>query len=344
VKQLYKRVENIDEKVKNASLPYLQWKILFLIGEHSDATEISSLLGEDVSKINDLLASLESDGFIEIVQAVKEESTAGEKKEKAEEPGLGDELLIEENLVSDQEENIVDESEEQADEQKPAASAAEEPKAAESKKDIVEVNTDFLTEDMIPVDEADKIKKREAATETDSSDEFDAADVSESETEDFDLGLDIDEDNQEQEAVAEVTQKEEPAAADGTADEEIISDISKKTIIVIDDSIVIRKMIEIALEDEDFNIITAISGKEGLEIIEARKPNLVILDMMLPDMNGIDVLKAIKGSQKIPVIMLSGKDSPQLIESAKEVGVDDFLPKPFRDEDLVGKVKNLVGA
>jgi len=45
----------------------------------------------------------------------------------------------------------------------------------------------------------------------------------------------------------------------------------------------------------------------------------------------------------VPVIMLSGKDSPQLIESAKEVGVDDFLPKPFRDEDLVEKVKSLVG-
>jgi DNA-binding response OmpR family regulator len=63
---------------------------------------------------------------------------------------------------------------------------------------------------------------------------------------------------------------------------------------------------------------------------------------MLPDMNGIEVLKKIKSSRKTPVIMLSGKDAPQLVESAKEVGVDDFLPKPFRDEELVEKVKHLL--
>ena len=134
---------------------------------------------------------------------------------------------------------------------------------------------------------------------------------------------------------------EKPAEVE-SSDEEIISDGTKKTVMVIDDSIVIRKMIEIALEDEDYNIVTAISGKEGLEMIEKEKPNLVILDMMLPDMNGIEVLKTMKTEKKLPVIMLSGKDSPQLIETAKEVGVDDFLPKPFRDEELVEKVKTLI--
>jgi len=68
--------------------------------------------------------------------------------------------------------------------------------------------------------------------------------------------------------------------SEATQDQETISDMRKKTIMVIDDSIVIRKMIEIALEDEDFNIVTAISGKEGLEIIENQAPNLVILDMI----------------------------------------------------------------
>ncbi|TFH01103.1 MAG: response regulator, partial [Calditrichales bacterium] len=158
--------------------------------------------------------------------------------------------------------------------------------------------------------------------------------------EEFDLGIG---DNS---AATDETEKEEPVAEEvkPVVDDEIISDVSKKTIVVIDDSIVIRKMIEIALEEEDLNIVTAISGKDGLDLIEKLKPNLVILDMMLPDMNGIDVLKTIKQKTKIPVIMLSGKDSPQLIESAKEVGVDDFLPKPFRDEELVEKVKTLTGA
>ncbi len=115
-----------------------------------------------------------------------------------------------------------------------------------------------------------------------------------------------------------------------------------KTVMVIDDSIVIRKMVKIALEDDDFNIISSNSGKEGLKLLDEENPHLVILDMMLPDMNGIDLLKTIKASKGVPVIMLSGKDAPQLVENAKNAGADDFLPKPFRDEDLVEKVKNLV--
>ena len=94
---------------------------------------------------------------------------------------------------------------------------------------------------------------------------------------------------------------------------------------------------------EDFKIINTNSGKEALKLLDDENPAIVILDMMLPDMNGIDLLKTIKASKGIPVIMLSGKDAPQLVESAKEAGADDFLPKPFRDEELVSKVKALVG-
>jgi CheY-like chemotaxis protein len=125
--------------------------------------------------------------------------------------------------------------------------------------------------------------------------------------------------------------------------EEIVSGSGAKTIMVIDDSIVIRKMIEIALEDEDFRILSATSGKDGMEAVERENPDLIILDMLLPDMNGIDVLKKIKETRDLPVIMLSGKDSPQLVENAKEAGVNDFLPKPFKDEELVEKVKTLIG-
>ena len=139
-----------------------------------------------------------------------------------------------------------------------------------------------------------------------------------------------------------VKEKEEEMEEAIESKDEKISDIDKKTIMVIDDSIVIRKMIEIALEEEDYLIVTAVSGKEGMDLVQKNDPNLIILDMMLPDMPGIDVLKSIKETKKTPVIMLSGKDSPQLIENAKELGVEDFLPKPFRDEELVEKVKSLL--
>ncbi len=110
---------------------------------------------------------------------------------------------------------------------------------------------------------------------------------------------------------------------------------------MIDDSLVIRKMVEIALEDEDYIIETAVSGKEGLDKLDSVNPALVILDMMLPDINGIEILKTIKASKGLPVIMLSGKDSPQMVENAKKEGAEEFLPKPFKDDDLVEKVKLL---
>ena len=115
-----------------------------------------------------------------------------------------------------------------------------------------------------------------------------------------------------------------------------------KKILVIDDSLVIRKMVEIALEEEEFIIETAVSGKDGLEVMDQTNPDLVILDMMLPDINGIEILKTIKASKGIPVIMLSGKDSPQMIETAKNEGAAEFLPKPFKDDELVEKIKKLI--
>ncbi len=112
--------------------------------------------------------------------------------------------------------------------------------------------------------------------------------------------------------------------------------------LVIDDSIVIRKMVEIALEDEDYLIHTAVSGKDGLDKIDHLNPSLIILDLMLPDINGIDILKTVKASRKTPVIMLSGKDSPQMVEKAKETGADAFLPKPFKDDELIEKINSLI--
>ncbi len=297
MEQFYKKVDNIDDKVKEANMPYMQWKVLFLVGENTSADEISSLLGEDLSAVEEILASLESKVLIEKAEEAKAEAEAEKQPEDVTAPSIGDELLMEEEDVIPELEETVPESKEEF--------------------------------------SLDSVEKTEEQETTEQPSETDNLTLTEDE---FNLNID-----EPEIAVAEEPEPavEKPAEVE-SSDEEIISDGTKKTVMVIDDSIVIRKMIEIALEDEDYNIVTAISGKEGLEMIEKEKPNLVILDMMLPDMNGIEVLKTIKTEKKLPVIMLSGKDSPQLIETAKEVGVDDFLPKPFRDEELVEKVKTLI--
>lgn len=325
---MYKRVDDINDKVKEASLPYLEWKVLFLVGEGTGAEEISSLLGEESKPVDEILGSLESKGYIEKFEMKKEAEPVEEIIEE-ESTAFGDELLV------DEDDTILEVEEETVEEEKIDQPVEE------------EVSDELPTqeESVQDAEPEQEVQEQEPAETADTPDEEQPDTVSASE---FDLELDKQEESTvetvEKEAdVEETIPVKEPETAAAT-EEEIITDVSKKTIVVIDDSIVIRKMIEIALEEEDFNIVTAISGKEGLDLIDKDKPNLVILDMMLPDMNGIDVLKVIKNEKKIPVIMLSGKDSPQLIESAKEVGVDDFLPKPFRDEDLVEKVKSLTGA
>lgn len=117
-----------------------------------------------------------------------------------------------------------------------------------------------------------------------------------------------------------------------------------KTILVVDDSVVIRKMVEIALENEQYNIVSVATGKDALKYLDENDPDLIILDIMLPDVNGLDVLKAVKASkQQIPVVMLSAKDTPRETSKAKELGANDFIPKPFKDEELVSKIKELVG-
>ena len=120
--------------------------------------------------------------------------------------------------------------------------------------------------------------------------------------------------------------------------------IKGKTILVVDDSVVIRKMVEIALENEQYNIMSVATGKDALKYLDENDPDLIILDIMLPDVNGLDVLKAVKASkQQIPVVMLSAKDTPRETSKAKELGANDFIPKPFKDEELVSKIKELVG-
>jgi CheY-like chemotaxis protein len=360
VEQFYKKVDNIDDKVKEANMPYMQWKVLFLVGENTNAEEISSLLKEDLSTVEKILASLESKALVEKFEDAKLDLDV-EKQPEEDASSIGDELLIEEEEAISQvdehletplpepEEKAVPEAEEVAPE--PETSIPDFEETVTETKEETEPDMGIKSEEDTFSLEEEVGKEETTAADTitpvleEEPEQTPASESLDIQEDEFDLSID-----EPEIATAEAPQpelaKEEPVAekaeVDDSSDEEIISDSTKKTVMVIDDSIVIRKMIEIALEEEDYNIVTAISGKEGLEIIEKENPSLVILDMMLPDMNGIDVLKTIKSEMNLPVIMLSGKDSPQLIETAKEVGVDDFLPKPFRDEELVEKVKTLI--
>lgn len=374
---MYKRVKNIEEKIHSAKLPYNAWKVFFLIDGSVGLEQIAEYLEEEVSVVDEAIQRLIKDGLIESAgsEAEAEQETV-ELSEEFEEQ-VTDEILAEEESVPEEEPEFEMEPEIETEESlemdldEELAEVADEPV---SEEDLAEDEGD-LTDDLIsvvdeeeaevPEDEEveeesltdfslenfdmDETAEVEAASEIEMESEsgaeeetleIDLQDMDTKTEEDFegsDLNIDFVDEQTEETTVKEA----EPVIAEPKqAPSEISADT--KTILVVDDSIVIRKMVEIALEDENYRIETAVSGKDGLAILDDKNPNLMILDLMLPDINGIDLLKTVKASKGIPVIMLSGKDSPQLVEKARSEGADAFLPKPFKDDELVAKIRELL--
>ena len=112
-----------------------------------------------------------------------------------------------------------------------------------------------------------------------------------------------------------------------------------KKVLLIDDDEKLRKLLGEYLEGYGFNISTLADGSSVLETIRAKSPDMVILDIMLPKRNGLDVLKDIRMEFTVPVIMLTAKgdDTDRIV--GLELGADDYLPKPFNPRELLARIK-----
>ena len=326
MKKNYKRADNIDELIHSVKLPYLAWKVLFLIDEQMETTKISEILEESEQSVADALVLLENE---KLIGAKDIEEIAEPKKEAEGKPEVVDEPVIEDKeapeLITDIEDDSPDvleadllstELEENIDVE-PESEPEPEQKVDLDEEKVPEIKIDGEPESEITGSPEEEIPSVELEENDDSEDET------------LDLGIDLEPAKEQKPAKPVKEEKQGPVSG-------------QPTILVIDDSIVIRKMVEIALEDANFHIESAVNGKSGLELVDSVNPKLVIVDLMLPDINGIDILKTIKASKGIPVIMLSGKDTPQMIEKAKAEGADEFLPKPFKDEELVEKINSLL--
>jgi len=374
VEKTYKRVENIDEKIKSVKLPYNVWKVLFLVDENVSPPEIINLLEKEPQVVEDALDRLTSEKLIELIQ--QEEETSEVKSEET------DTEILEDAAEEPAEDTVAEVLEEipEVPEEPEEPAQPEEPEAAEPQEEL----PDLLVEDE-PVKLEDEIIEEPAEDKPAEEEDTAAEEIEEAAAKDIDIAEELDEQIDIEPEIEEQAEPETETISDSLDDlltddletieedtdtevtiPEEISDedlepipeeepakaetpaapaerkTGKRTVLIVDDSIVIRKMVEIALEDESLSLKTAVSGRDGLDKIDSIKPDLVILDLMLPDINGIDILKTIKASLKIPVIMLSGKDSPQMVENAKNAGADAFLPKPFKDEDLKEKINSLL--
>lgn len=116
--------------------------------------------------------------------------------------------------------------------------------------------------------------------------------------------------------------------------------MNKATILVIDDEAQIRKLLEITLESNDYAVLQASTGKEGLAIAASHPPDTIILDLGLPDMNGHIVLQQLREWYTNPVIILSVQSSEEDIIRALDNGANDYLVKPFRTGELLARIRS----
>ncbi|VHM97184.1 transcriptional regulatory protein yycF [Streptococcus pyogenes] len=112
-----------------------------------------------------------------------------------------------------------------------------------------------------------------------------------------------------------------------------------KKILIVDDEKPISDIIKFNLTKEGYDIVTAFDGREAVTIFEEEKPDLIILDLMLPELDGLELAKEIRKTSHVPIIMLSAKDSEFDKVIGLEIGADDYVTKPFSNRELLARVK-----
>ncbi len=111
------------------------------------------------------------------------------------------------------------------------------------------------------------------------------------------------------------------------------------TILVIDDEIQIRRLLKISLEDSGYKVVLAASAKEGIQESINCRPSLILLDLGLPDDDGLNVIKQIREFQDVPVIILSVRNSEKDIIAALDSGANDYITKPFNTGELLARMR-----
>ena len=113
----------------------------------------------------------------------------------------------------------------------------------------------------------------------------------------------------------------------------------KISILITDDEPQIRKFLRVALSSHDYQVEEAETGKEALRLLTTHPPDILILDLGLPDMEGIALLKSLREWSQLPVIVLSARGQEQTKVEALEAGADDYLTKPFGTAELLARIK-----
>ncbi len=115
-----------------------------------------------------------------------------------------------------------------------------------------------------------------------------------------------------------------------------------RRVLVVDDEPGIGKVLRIKLQLSGFEVLVATGGARGVELARTRHPDVMLLDMIMPDMSGFDVLEAVRTFSQVPIIVFTAR--PELAESALRKGADDTITKPFIPDELVEKIEQVLAS
>jgi two-component system KDP operon response regulator KdpE len=113
----------------------------------------------------------------------------------------------------------------------------------------------------------------------------------------------------------------------------------KSKILVIDDEPQIRKMLKVILEADNYKFEPAEKGEEGIRLTSSLKPDLIILDLGLPDIDGLDIIPQIREFTNTPIVVLSARDQDETVAEALDIGADDYITKPFSADVLLARLR-----
>jgi len=110
-------------------------------------------------------------------------------------------------------------------------------------------------------------------------------------------------------------------------------------ILVVDDEPPIRRLLRNTLTVQDYRVVEAATGKEALDVARREKPDLVILDLGLPDLDGMEVIGALRANSQVPIVVLSSRGDEKGKVAALDVGADDYVTKPFGVDELMARIR-----
>ena len=115
---------------------------------------------------------------------------------------------------------------------------------------------------------------------------------------------------------------------------------TKKCVLVVDDEPGMGRVLRIRLRLSGYDVITTTSGAEAIELVRTRKPDIMLLDFVMPDVTGVDVLSQVRSFSKMPVIMFTGR--PEIAGFALKLGANGCIAKPFDPDELVKRIETVL--